>query len=104
MQSAIDDIIGIVAGYYGVERECVMSHSKRSKMPSHARHVAMYLSRTLTRHSLPEIGRSFDRDHTSVLGGVRKIETLLQSDEALKADIDLLSARFSSRVQSRRVA
>ena len=100
MQSAIDDIISIVASYYGVERDCVMSHSKRSKMPSHARHVAMYLSRTLTRHSLPEIGRSFDRDHTSVLGGVRKIETMLQSDDALKADIDLLSGR----VQLRRVA
>jgi chromosomal replication initiator protein len=46
---------------------------------------------------LPEIGRSFNRDHTVILHAVRKIEALLQSDEALKADIDLLSAQFSLR-------
>ena len=92
----IDDIVRTVASYYGVECKDVVSKSK-SKMPTRSRHVAMYLARTLTQHSLPEIGRSFSRDHTVVLHAVRRIETLLQSDEALKADIDLLSAQFSLR-------
>ena len=57
----------------------------------------MFLARTFTEYSLPEIGRRFDRDHTVVLHGVRRIEALLQSDEKLKADIELLSAQFSLR-------
>ena len=92
----IDDILRTVSDYYGVECEGVLSISK-SKTLTHARHVAMYLIRTLTQHSLPEIGRRLNRDHTVVLHGVRRIEALLQSDEKLKADIELLSAQFSLR-------
>jgi len=101
--TALDDILRTVADYYGVEREDIVSKCQRKTM-LRARHVAMYLIRTLTQHSLPEIGRSFNRYHTSVLHAVRRINTLLQSDEVLKADIDLLSAKCSSRVQLRRVA
>jgi chromosomal replication initiator protein len=90
----IDNILRTVADYYGVECEGVVSKSK-SKTLTHSRHVAMFLIRRLTEHSLPEIGRSLNRDHTVVLHGVRRIEALLQSDEKLKADIELLSARFS---------
>ena len=92
----IDDIVRTVASYYGVECKDVVSKSK-SRMLTRSRHVAIYFIRTLTQHSLPEIGRSFNRDHTVILHAVRKIEALLQSDEALKADIDLLSAQFSLR-------
>ena len=99
----IEDILGTVASYYGVECEALPS-AHRNKTLVRARHVAMYLTRTLTQHSLPEIARSFNRDHTVVLHAVRKIETLLQSDEVLKADIDLLSAQLSTRVQLRHVA
>ena len=90
----IDDILSTVASYYGVECEAITSE-RRNKTLAHARHVAMYLSRMLTQHSLPEISRTFNRDHTVVLHAVRKIEALLQSDEVLKADIELLLAKFS---------
>lgn len=46
-----------------------------------ARDVAMYLSRQLTRKSLKQIGEYFGgRDHTTVLHGCRKMESLLHSD------------------------
>jgi chromosomal replication initiator protein len=45
------------------------------------RHVAMYLARHLTLKSYPAIGRAFgDRDHTTVLSGIRKIERLARED------------------------
>lgn len=51
----------------------------------------MYLSKQLTTHSLPEIGRKFGgRDHTTVMHAVRKIEELHVSDPSLSEDIDLL--------------
>lgn len=38
-----------------------------------ARHLAMYLCRTLAGMSLPQIGSVFSRDHTTVLHGIRRI-------------------------------
>ncbi len=99
----IDEIFRAVANYYGVECEGILS-ARRNRTLVRARHVAMYLTRELTQHSLPEIASSFNRDHSSVLEAIRKIETLLQSDEELKTDVELLSAQFSSRVQLRQVA
>ena len=40
----------------------------------HARHVAMYLLRRHTELSLPAVGKLVNREHTTVLGGVRKVE------------------------------
>jgi chromosomal replication initiator protein len=51
----------------------------------------MYLAKTLTLRSLPEIGRRFGgRDHTTVLHAVRKIETLAGNDSALADEIETL--------------
>jgi chromosomal replication initiator protein len=52
----------------------------------------MYLAKTLTSRSLPEIGRRFGgRDHTTVLHAIRKIESLKQNDGALKEELESLS-------------
>ena len=52
----------------------------------------MYLAKTLTSRSLPEIGRRFGgRDHTTVLHAIRKIESLKQNDGVLKEELESLS-------------
>ena len=52
----------------------------------------MYLAKTLTSRSLPEIGRRFGgRDHTTVLHAIRKIEGLKQQDGTLKEELESLS-------------
>jgi chromosomal replication initiator protein len=51
----------------------------------------MYLAKTLTLRSLPEIGRRFGgRDHTTVLHAVRKIEALVGKDTTLADEVELL--------------
>jgi chromosomal replication initiator protein len=51
----------------------------------------MYLSKTLTTRSLPEIGRRFGgRDHTTVMHGVRRIEELKGKDSQIAEDLELL--------------
>jgi len=53
------------------------------------RQIAMYLCRTLTKKSLPQIGRSFGkRDHTTVLHAVRKISKKMDDDPELAMDVD----------------
>ena len=51
----------------------------------------MYLSKQLTQHSLPDIGRRFGgRDHTTVLHAVRKVDELWAVDAGFKDDVEFL--------------
>lgn len=52
------------------------------------RQVAMYLCKTLTTRSLPEIGRKFGgKDHTTVLHAVRKVELQVAEDDEIREEI-----------------
>ena len=76
----IEEIQRIVARQYNVSRADLLS-SRRTANVVRPRQVAMYLAKTLTLRSLPEIGRRFGgRDHTTVLHAVRKIEGLVGND------------------------
>jgi chromosomal replication initiator protein len=60
------------------------------------RQIGMYLSKQLTTRSLPEIGRRFgDRDHTTVLHAIRKIEGEISGDNRLKEEIDELKRQLN---------
>ncbi len=90
----IEDIQRIVARQYNVSRSDLLS-SRRTANVVRPRQVAMYLAKTLTLRSLPEIGRRFGgRDHTTVLHAVRKIEGLVGSDASLADEIDLLKRQL----------
>jgi chromosomal replication initiator protein len=84
----------VVARQYNVSRSDLLS-SRRTANVVRPRQVAMYLAKTLTLRSLPEIGRRFGgRDHTTVLHAVRKIENLLGNDTALADEIDALKRQL----------
>jgi chromosomal replication initiator protein len=86
----IEDIQRIVARHYNVSRQELVSN-RRTRVIVKPRQIAMYLSKTLTPRSFPEIGRRFGgRDHTTVLHAVRKIEELIAEDTKLSHEIELL--------------
>jgi len=64
---------------------------KRTRNIVLPRQIAMYLSRQLTAHSLPEIGTAFGgKDHTTVLHSCKKIEQSLIIDREIKNIVDQL--------------
>ena len=76
----IEDILRIVSRHYKVPRNELLS-SRRSRDVVRPRQIAMYLAKSLTSRSLPEIGRRFGgRDHTTVLHSVRKVEQMMKDD------------------------
>jgi chromosomal replication initiator protein len=86
----IEDIQRIVARHYNVSRQELVSN-RRTRVIVKPRQIAMYLSKTMTPRSFPEIGRRFGgRDHTTVLHAVRKIEELISNDQKLGHEIELL--------------
>jgi chromosomal replication initiator protein len=87
---AVTDIERVVADHYKLKGALLRS-KKRNKEIAHARHVAMYLARTLTSASLPQIGKNFgDRDHTSVLHACNKIRSMVEDDWRFKEEVEQL--------------
>ena len=74
----IDKIQKIVANHYKLKVSELKSKSN-SREIAFPRQVAMYLCKTLTKSSLPEIGREFgDKHHTTVIHSVKKIQALYE--------------------------
>jgi len=86
----IEDIQRVVARHYNVSRQELVSN-RRTRVIVKPRQIAMYLAKTMTPRSFPEIGRRFGgRDHTTVLHAVRKIEELIGDDSKLGHEVELL--------------
>ena len=92
----IDEIQKVVANHFGIDpRE--MRSQRRSRDVALTRQVAMYLAKRLTERSLPEIGRRFgNRDHTTVMYAIRKIEERCISSHDFRAEIEEISQRILS--------
>ena len=74
-----------------------MSSARRSRTIARPRQIAMYLSKNLTSRSLPEIGRRFgNRDHTTVIHAVKKVEELRNKDLSFDEDVELLIRMLES--------
>ena len=74
-------IISQVCKFYSVD-ETVLRGTLKNKGTTEARQMAMYLIRKLTNLSLPDIGKEFNRDHTTVLYAIRKVETALKAGDS----------------------
>jgi chromosomal replication initiator protein len=86
----IEEIQKKVAEHYNI-RLNDMHSPRRARAVARPRQVAMYLAKQLTQRSLPDIGRKFgNRDHTTVMHAVKRIESLKGIDATLAEDIDLL--------------
>jgi chromosomal replication initiator protein len=58
----------------------------------------MYLAKQLTSRSLPEIGRRFgDRDHTTVLHAIRKVEREIEANPRVAEEIEELKRQLQRR-------
>ena len=88
-----EEIQRLVARYFKVTVDD-LRQDRRHKQLAYARQVAMFLCRTLTRASFPELGNKFNKDHTTVLAAVRKITKLKDSDPTLKRQLEELQAQL----------
>ena len=88
-RTTIDEIQKKVAEHFNISVK-EMQSSRRARTVARPRQIAMYLAKQLTSRSLPEIGRKFDRDHTTVMHAVRKVEELILEDKSLAEDVDAL--------------
>lgn len=77
-QLTLQNIQNRVANYYQIKTEDLLSNTRKSNIAL-PRQVAMALAMELTKHSTTEIGKAFNRDHTTVLHANNKIQQLKQA-------------------------
>ena len=77
--------------------EALLRGPQKTKGIAEARQTAMYLIRKLTNLSLPDIGKEFDRDHSTVLHAIRKVEMGLKNgDKTMQNNIRDITANINS--------
>lgn len=80
----------IVSKYFNIDKKDLIS-SKKSKDITYPRQIAMYLCRTVAQMALPPIGRDFgNRDHTTVMHAVNKIEKEIKEKTNTKLVVESL--------------
>jgi chromosomal replication initiator protein len=92
---SVEDIQRAVCGHFRLTNSDLLSKD-RHKSVAFARQVAMYLCRQRLKCSFPELGRAFgNRDHTTVMSAVRRVEALRATDPQVKAHLDAIEDKLA---------
>lgn len=83
----VDRIFNVINKKYGIRREELVS-SRRTKEIASARHIAIYLIRTVTEMSLPNIGKQFNRDHSTVMSSLEIIGNRIDNNPVFRSEIE----------------
>jgi chromosomal replication initiator protein len=95
-EASVEDIQRAVCHHFKLRSIDLLSKD-RHKSIAFARHVAMYLCKQRLKCSFPELGRAFgNRDHTTVISAVRKVEALRTSDPEVRAHLEALERKLGS--------
>ena len=90
----IDFIQNLVASHFNLNIQELLSQ-RRSRSLARPRQIAMYLAKHHTTNSLPDIGRKFsNRDHTTVIHAVKKIDELIKKDNDIRQSVEELKKKL----------
>ena len=89
-------IISQVCKFYSID-ETILRGTLKNKGTAEARQVAIYLIRKLTNLSTPDIGKEFNKDHSTILHSIKKVESALKTgDDNLQNHIRDITANINS--------
>lgn len=90
-------IISYICKYFSVEED-VLRGQRRGRNEVNARQIAMYLIRRMTNLSLNDIGKEFgDRDHTTVLHSLDKVEKQMRTDPAFAEVVKEITTNINAK-------
>jgi chromosomal replication initiator protein len=93
----LEDIITIISKELNIKPSEIKS-KKRSKNIVEARRIGIYLARTLTPNSMPQLASFFSmKDHTAVSHNMKKINELIETNETFKLRVDELKNRVLTK-------
>jgi len=96
-QINIENIVDYVCNYMEVPIEKVLGKARHRSLVE-ARHLCMYLARVKTGKALSEIGRHFNRDHSTVIHAITKIDGWLSIDKKFLQEYNALISQIDNRL------
>jgi chromosomal replication initiator protein len=91
---SVESIQNLVASHFNLNIQELLS-PRRSRSLARPRQIAMYLAKQYTTNSLPDIGRKFaNRDHTTVIHAVKKIDELIKKDDEIRQGVSELKKKL----------
>ena len=91
----IETIQKRVADHFQI-RHSDMTSKRRPNNIAIPRQIAMYITRTLTKHSLQEIGDAFGgRDHGTVIHACKAVDNMMEQDATTRSSVDFLKTQLS---------
>jgi chromosomal replication initiation ATPase DnaA len=97
MKPKIEDIINITSEITGVNESAILSRS-RMRDEAEARFLIMRIAKE-RRHTLTKIGEQLDRDHTSIMHGIQKCESLCEIDASYLASYILINRQLNNNIK-----
>ncbi|HCK10965.1 MAG TPA: chromosomal replication initiator protein DnaA [Candidatus Latescibacteria bacterium] len=92
----LTEVVESCSAHYGITRVEIIGSSRKKEI-ANARHVSMYLAKTMTSASLKRIGVEFGgRDHSTVIHACKKVEVLIQSHPEFASEIERLRHRVET--------
>lgn len=93
---SFEEIQSKVAAHFGLRISDILSN-RRPRNIAEPRMVAMYLCRTLTGGSFPEIGAAFGKNHATVMNAMKKVPELCKTSESLRHSVQLLERQLKQK-------
>ena len=90
---SLDSIGKLICKYYKIENKVLPSKS-RKKIHTYPRNMYVYLSRNYSDATLEEIGKSINRNHSTVIYSSEVIEKKIKQDKKVKNQVDFLSQKI----------
>ena len=85
----VDRIMSIIAQKYSISANDLKNRNKSADV-ANARHKCVYLVRTLTDLSTTQIGRIFDRDHSTILNSIKNVKFEIENDAMFEREMNEL--------------
>ncbi|BCD67131.1 chromosomal replication initiator protein DnaA [Nitratiruptor sp. YY09-18] len=97
---SLKDIVDVVSSELNIKPSEIKSRS-RNRQIVNARRIVIYLARTLTPNSMPQLAQFFGmKDHTSVSHAMKKVKEMIEQDENFKLKIEELAHKIKSHASS----
>ncbi len=96
INTTIDKIFTAVFKKYGIKKEDIIGQ-KRNKEVAYARHISIYLIKSITEMSFPNVGKIFNRDHSTIISSFDKIQKKVHSDPVFNIEIMELTREITGQ-------
>jgi chromosomal replication initiator protein len=94
---SLDDIMALLCRYFNLEAEILASRS-RKKTHAYPRNLYAYLCRRHTEATLDEIGKSINRNHSTILYASEVIAGKMKTDNSIRKQVEFLSTKINKAV------